>query len=122
VAAHSDGLEILAAHYGTQAFAAGHAALVDDAGNTGEFLAGGANARNTYVLVVQLVLDDELSVHAGETPQFLGVAELDFTVLNPQIGRLFRLSLDDDHVVAGALHLDGEMPTGGGHAHGAGKR
>ena len=120
VAAERDGLEVLAAHDGAQALAAGHPALVDDAGHARELLAGRADAADADVLVVQLVLDDQLRVGAGEAPELLGAAELHLAVLDPQIGGLFGLALDDQHVVAGALHLHGEVPAGGGHTHGAG--
>ncbi len=122
VAAQGDGFEVLAAHDGAQALASGHPALVDDAGHPRELLARRADAADADVLVVQLVLDDQLGVHAGEAPQFLGVAELDLAVLDPQVGRLFRLALDDDDVVSGPLHLHGEVSAGGGHPHRPGGR
>jgi hypothetical protein len=122
VAPKSDGLEVLAPHDRAKTFASGHPALVYYAGHTRELLARRADAADADVLVVQFVLDDQLGVGAGEAPQFSGVAELDLAVLDPQIGGLFGLALDDDDVVTGALHLYGEVPAGSRHPHGACQR
>ena len=122
LAAQGDRLEVLGAHHGAEPPATDDAALVDDAGQAGELLAGRADARDAHVLVVQLVLDGLLGVGALHPPDVLSGAEAHLAVLDPQPGGLLGDALDDDDVVAGALHLHGEVAAGEADAHRAGER
>ena len=69
LAAQGDRLEVLGAHHGAEAPAADDAALVDDAGEARELLAGRADAGDAHVLVVQLVLDRLLGVACSACPR-----------------------------------------------------
>ena len=46
-------------------------------------------------------------------------AKAHLTIIDGYIGRFFRFTFDDNHVVAGHLHLGGEVTSGEGHADGA---
>ena len=110
-AVHRDRLEVLGAHDGADAGAAGGAVhLVHDVGDEREMLAGRPDARHLGVFI-GLGADQVGRVLRVLAPDGRGVADLHLVVADPQIARLGRLALDDDGVVAGVLELGPERPA-----------
>ena len=103
-----DRLEVLGAHDGADAGAAGGAVhLVHDVGDEREMLTGRPDARHLGVFV-GLGAHQIGRVLRVVAPDGRGVADLHLVVADPQVRRLGRLALDDDGVVAGVLELGPE--------------
>ncbi len=121
-APNGDGLEVLRPHDRPQAPPPGRPTLVDDAGHLAQILTGGTDAGDADGLIAEVVLDHHLAVRRLGAPQAGGVAELHVAVLDPQVGGLLGLALDDHGVVACEPELGGEEAARERHAHRAGER
>ena len=108
-AADGDGLEVLVAQEGAVTATSGLVVLVGgDAGPRELLLAGRPDGEDLGVLV-EVVAQRLLDLRRLHAP-VLGLRrpELDHVVLDRDDGRLGSAALDDDHVVAGELHLGRE--------------
>ena len=108
-ALHRDGLEVLGTHDRAEGAHTRDGGLVgQDGGEDGHVLASradGGDARLAVRALPELVLHGEV-VH---TPQVRSVADLYDVVVDVDIDGLLGLALDENAVVAGELHLGGEV-------------
>ena len=108
VAAHHDRLQVLAAHHrahtGAAVCAVGH---VDDARQSREALARGADLRHLDLGVAQFLLDRRLRIAGNLAPQVRRVAQLGLAVMHPQVDRLGAAAGEHNAVEAGELEFSG---------------
>ncbi len=122
-AAHGNGLEVLRAHDGADAGAAGGPVqVVDDAGKAHTALAGDADGGHLQQGASMVVLQPRLGVPHGAAPDLVRRQNAHVVVGDVQVDGMRRPALDDQQVVTGKLELRAELAAGVGAGDGAGER
>src|SRR5262249_47317403 len=112
-AADGDGLEVLRAHDGADAGAAGGAVLVvHDAGELDQFLAGRPDAGDAGVRDAEFLADAVLGLRDDLAPEVAGVADLNDVVVDPQVDRFRRLAFQQQKIVTGEAQLRSPVAAG----------
>ena len=115
-APHRHGLEVLGAHDGARAAAAGRPLLVvHDAGQQDLLLACLADTGDLDLLVAQFLADGFLCLVGIKAPQRRCVPDLGLAVVDPQVHRRVGHAFHDEAVVTGQLEVARPPPgrTGG---------
>ena len=105
-AAQGNGLEIFGAHHRAHAGPArGPVQVVHDTGKAYQVFSGRADAGNDGVGYAEFGAEGFFGLPDRLAPQVGRLAQFHPVVIDPQIGRLRGLALQDDHVIAGEFHL-----------------
>ncbi|OIQ76342.1 hypothetical protein GALL_419780 [mine drainage metagenome] len=104
--AHSDGLEVLAAHHRANTRAASSAVqVIDHSGKQHAVFTGFANTGHTRQWVLQTLFDDLFGFPDALAPQVAGITQLGHVIIDVQVHRLVGLAFKNDHVPAGHFEL-----------------
>ena len=112
-AANRDRLNVLGAHHGANARAAGRAMqVVDDAGVHDFLFASDADGCDVHHRILMLLLQPSIRVPDAGAPDRGSVLDLAFAVDDRDIDRLGALAFQDDHIPAGELEFSAEVAAG----------
>ena len=121
--ANGDGLEVLGPHHGADAGTPGGTVhVVDDTGELDALFAGHADGGDADQWITVFFLDTFLGIPDRGPPKAFGVQQLGLAVANEQVNRFLGAAFENDHVVAGILHLVAKKAAGIGTRDGARQR
>ena len=76
-----------------------------DTGKWDKIFPGGTDAGCLNVGIAYLLFNQLIGVESSISPQISGIPKLNFIVIDPQVYKVLRLSLDDDMVVTSKFKL-----------------
>ena len=122
-AAQGNGLEVFGAHHRAHAGPArGPVQVVHDTGKAHQVFPCRTDAGNDSVRHAKLGAQGFLGLPDRLAPQVVGSAQFHLVVIYPQVGGLGGLALQDNHVIAGELHLRSPEAAGIRGGNGVGQR